>query len=110
MFFSLTELAGGDLTYEGRVEIYRQNRYTTVCSDGWSQEDANVFCRQIGYPGAEFTYELAEFGEGSGIIQIRNVECDGTETDIRDCPFNTDTSNCTHAQDAGVRCLRNISK
>ena len=105
-----TELVGGSFTYEGRIEIYRQNRYTTVCSDGWSQDDADVFCRQIGYPGAEFVYGLAEFGEGSGIIQLRNVECTGTETDIRDCTFNTDTSNCTHALDAGVRCLRNISK
>ena len=106
-----TGLVGGSVIYEGRVEIFRDNSWTTVCDDGWDSTDADVFCRQIGYPGAEFSYGLAQFGEGSGTIQIRNVACTGTETDIRDCPFNTDANTeCTHSEDAGVRCLRNIRK
>ena len=106
-----TGLVGGNVVNEGRVEIFRQNSWTTVCDDGWDNTDANVFCRQIGYPGAEYSYGLAAFGEGSGTIQIRNVACTGTETDIRDCPFSTDANiACSHSEDAGVRCLRNISK
>ena len=109
--FTPTGLVGGTVSYEGRVEIVRNGAYTTVCDDGWSRVDADVFCRQLGYPGAEFSYGLAAFGEGSGVIQIRNVACTGTESDIRDCPFSTDASTtCTHAEDAGVRCLRDISK
>ena len=104
-------LVGGTFVYEGRVEIFRDNSWTTVCDDGWSDVDADVFCHQIGYPGAEFSYGLAEFEEGSGTIQIRNVACTGTETDIRDCPFDTNANTlCSHSEDAGVRCLRNISK
>ena len=104
-------LVGGSFVYEGRVEIFRGNSWTTVCDDGWDSTDADVFCRQIGYPGAEFSYGLAQFGEGSGTIQIRNVACTGTETDIRDCTFSTDANiACSHSEDAGVRCLRNISK
>ena len=104
-------LVGGSVVYEGRVEIFRDNSWTTVCDDGWDSTDADVFCRQIGYPGAEFSYGLAEFGQGSGTIQIRNVACTGTETDIRDCTFSTDANiACTHSEDAGVRCLRNISR
>ena len=94
-----------------KVEIFRDNSWTTVCDDGWDSTDADVFCRQIGYPGAEFSYGLAQFGEGSGTIQIRNVACTGTETDIRDCTFSTDANTaCSHSEDAGVRCLRNISE
>ena len=106
-----TGLVGGSFVYEGRVEIHRNNSWTTVCDDGWDSTDADVFCRQIGYPGAEFSYGLAQFGEGSGTIQIRNLTCTGTETDIRNCSFNTDANTeCTHSRDAGVRCLRNISE
>ena len=109
--YKYTGLVGGSVVYEGRVEIFRDNSWTTVCDDGWGSTDADVFCRQIGYPGADFSYGLAQFGEGSGTIQIRNVACTGTETDIRDCPFNTDANTaCTHSEDAGVRCLRNISE
>ena len=109
--FLHTGLVGGNVVYEGRVEIFRDDSWTTVCDDGWGITDANVFCRQIGYPGAEYSYGLAQFGEGSGTIQIRNVACTGTESDIRDCPFNTDANTaCSHSEDAGVRCLRNISE
>ena len=110
-FYIYTGLVGGSVVYEGRVEIFRDNSWTTVCDDGWDSTDADVFCRQIGYPGAEFSYGLAQFGEGSGTIQIRNVACTGTETDIRDCTFSTDANiACSHSEDAGVRCLRNISE
>ena len=107
----LTGLVDGSVVYEGRVEIFRNGAWSTVCDDSWDQNDANVFCRQIGYPGAEFSYGLAEFGEGSGIIQLRNLGCTGTENSILDCTFTTDANTaCSHSEDAGVRCLRNISE
>ena len=104
-------LVGGNFVYEGRVEVFLNSTWTTVCDDGWDTTDADVFCRQIGFPGAEYSYGLAAFGQGSGKMQIRNVACTGTETDIRDCPFNTDANTaCSNSEDVGVRCLRNISK
>ena len=46
------------------------------------------------------------FGEGTGQIWLDNVECTGNEITLMNCRSNsTSDGYCTHAQDAGVRCL-----
>ncbi len=44
-------LQGGSNASEGRVEVCNENRWGTVCDDGWSTQDAQVACNQLGFAG-----------------------------------------------------------
>ena len=38
------------MEYEGRVEICRDGTWATICDPSWNDADAQVTCRQLGYP------------------------------------------------------------
>ena len=74
------------------------------CLSSWDTLDAQVVCRQLGMLGGE-AHDYAEFGEGSGLIHLDNVECDGSESSISDCDSNAwGDENCSHYEDASVTC------
>ena len=42
-------LSGGNIINEGRIEICINNVWGTICDDNWSDTDANVACRKLGF-------------------------------------------------------------
>ena len=99
-------LVGGTTRYEGRVEVYLDGEWSTVCDDLWDTLDATVVCRQLGFSplGAE-ALSYAAFGQGSGSILLDNVQCTGSELYLTSCPSNgLYVHDCSHYEDAGVRC------
>ncbi|CAH1247198.1 DMBT1 [Branchiostoma lanceolatum] len=101
-----TRLVGGSGDHEGRVEIYHDGEWGTICDDRWGQADADVACRQLGYPGAERATSSASFGRGSGQIWLDEVGCSGSETRLQNCRHGGwGSHDCGHHEDAGVVCI-----
>ncbi|XP_022081555.1 deleted in malignant brain tumors 1 protein-like isoform X2 [Acanthaster planci] len=99
-------LAGGDTANEGRLELLLNGEWGTVCDDSWGQEEAQVACRQLGFPSAIEATSRASFGEGVGSIHLDNVECTGSESNLLSCQHNEIGENdCGHGEDAGVVCI-----
>ncbi|XP_042577240.1 galectin-3-binding protein A-like [Cyprinus carpio] len=95
----------GDLPSSGRVEVYHDGQWGTVCDDGWELAEAQVVCRQLGFPGAISVTPGGQYGEGSGPIWLDDMNCKGSESSLSDCSFKGwGVTDCSHKEDAGVVC------
>ncbi|KAM9286907.1 macrophage receptor MARCO [Morus bassanus] len=100
-FNQLIRIAGGGR--RGRVEIFHQGTWGTICDDAWSTQDASVVCRMLGYNHAVSTFTATA---GTGPIWLDDVNCNGREHSILDCAKpDWGVNNCSHNEDAGVECI-----
>lgn len=99
-------LAGGSTHYSGRVEVYRNGVWGTVCDDSWNIVNARVVCQQLfGFGSSPSTYSLA-VSAGSGAIVMDNVNCSNDQTNLLACSHNGfGNHDCGHEEDVGVTCL-----
>ena len=99
----------GQGSHYGRVEVYYNGEWGTVCDHGWDNADARVVCKQLGFGSSGRAYKSAYYGQGTGPIWLSNVSCVGTESDLSDCS-HFGASNCTHSADAGAYCYNSYRR
>ncbi|XP_077975576.1 scavenger receptor cysteine-rich type 1 protein M130-like [Styela clava] len=96
----------------GRVEIFHNGEWGTICNDSWDEEDARVICRMLGFGPPTFwspvqnnvTYPLV-YGQGKGKIWLDDTKCKGNELSIVSCETTDwEKHNCYHHEDVGVTC------
>lgn len=75
-------LVGGTSYKSGRLELFVNNEWGTVCNDIWDMRDTQVACRQLGFLGAKRFYTHRG---GAGRIWLDDVNCKGTETSLLKC-------------------------
>ncbi|KAL7383918.1 hypothetical protein ABVT39_020605 [Epinephelus coioides] len=101
----LVRLVAGESRKEGRVEVFINGQWGSVCDDGWNDVNAAVVCRQMGFMGVAKARSMAYFGEGQGPIHLDNVRCLGAEMSLGQCSaVGQDSHDCRHSEDAGVIC------
>ncbi|XP_060118757.1 HHIP-like protein 1 [Heteronotia binoei] len=90
----------------GRVEIFINGKWGTVCDDLWTSKAAAVVCRQLGYAFVIRATKKAEFGEGRSLpILLDDIQCSGREKTLLECSHaDIGKHNCSHKEDAGVIC------
>lgn len=124
-------LVGGASPLEGRVEVYIDNQWGTMCDDSWDDNGAAVICKQLGYPheGMFVTLDVHVFyllvcharthtnehtagarmvsfgGNESLNILFDDLKCKGSESNLFECHRrNLGQVDCTHSEDVGVVC------
>lgn len=117
----------------GRAEVKHGETWGTICYEGWSTADAQVFCKTMGLTGgtARFNDGLKPTWDDTAVthtapkqpaadtIWMDEVSCLGTEGNIMDCPFGgkpsrdasawinygvASASNCDHSGDVALCC------
>ena len=96
-------LISGTHPWNGRVEIYHNGQWGTVCNDAFTTVDAQVVCRQLGYGGGRV--RPSRIIEGSGEIWLDDVDCIGNELSLAACGYRGwGVGNCGHHEDVFIEC------
>ncbi|CAM4563825.1 unnamed protein product [Leuciscus chuanchicus] len=98
-------LSGGLGRCSGRLEVYHNAVWGSVCADLWDISDAQVVCRQLGCGAALRADGNSVFGAGEGVVWLNRVECRGNEIHLWDCPLSLKNhTDCSHKEHAGLTC------
>ncbi|KAK3518250.1 hypothetical protein QTP70_034618, partial [Hemibagrus guttatus] len=95
-------LSGGTGSCSGRLEVYHNSTWGSVCDDRWNIRNAQVVCRQLGCGLALSADRNVSSGSGEGTIWLSRVKCRGDEIHLWDCHHSLKKhTDCSHA---GVTC------
>ena len=109
-------LRGGPSHNEGRLEIFHDDEWGTVCDDFFGRRDAKVACKQMDYTGAAAFLTDVAVAPGRQ-FWLDDVNCVGDEAKLTECFYNSNVrnsssrtspqwgfANCIPSEQVGVRC------
>ncbi|KAL5280481.1 hypothetical protein ACFFRR_004453 [Megaselia abdita] len=99
---------------EGRLQVYVNKRWGTVCDYGWTITNAALVCHLLGYTLNPFDWrilraDMPSLGTTEDVI-LSNVQCTVHDTNIHSCKsekldLGEFQNSCNHDNDVGVRCF-----
>ena len=125
----MIRLQGGIYSNEGRVEVYCNGQWGTICDDGFDSNDALVLCKQLGYSNYTSYNHLALYvyivkqtvlsvysvvcrsGNSSQHIWMSNLACSNSFSCLGSCqrcpnnPYNL----CSHSEDVTLQCSKFVT-
>ena len=60
----LVRLVDGKSKQEGRVEVFYDGQWGTVCDDDWDLKEAAIVCKELGFGKAVQAPKHSRFGKG----------------------------------------------
>jgi hypothetical protein len=111
-FPGMVRLQGGSTSNAGRVEVYCNGQWGTICDDGFGTFDATTVCKQMGYSGyIRYNHlrnnHLRNLNISSDTpIWMKHISSSSTDSCIlsrNPCDSRTITT-CDHSQDVSVEC------
>ncbi|KAG7242989.1 hypothetical protein INR49_017680 [Caranx melampygus] len=89
----------------GRVEVFHEGQWGTVCDDRWGIQEATVACRELNCGNALSVKYKAYYGRGQDQVWMDDIECTGLEKSLAECPHRGfGEHDCDHSEDAGIEC------
>ncbi|XP_076806156.1 neurotrypsin-like [Clavelina lepadiformis] len=95
------------LSFHGRLEVKRgSGSYGLVCNIGWTINEANVACKQLGFRlGAVKALSGMTFHGTNLQYKLSGVSCTGRENSLDECTHDSyNDVSCPMDHDAGVFC------
>ena len=78
-----------------------------MCDDSWDTADAQVVCRQLGYP-TNNSVPLKFGKQGTRPVLLDDVKCTGDEPFFLRCKYSSG-DNCSNYEESGVRCAAELN-
>jgi hypothetical protein len=80
-------LVGYDSSTYGRVEVFVNNEWGSVCDDRWDEEDAAVVCRELGFASLQQS-GCCHHHEQTDSYLLTETNCVGDETALLSCDYD----------------------
>ena len=101
----MIRLADGDVPNAGRLEIYHDNSWGSVCRDEFDNIDGTVACQQLGYTGLRAYYTSNQTIHGTGMIWLDNINCSSSHVRLSQCQSRGwGVTDCHRGNDISLVC------